>query len=353
MANGLYDITFKFAEPLDIGSGERVFNIFVEDQLRIADLDVLLAAGNRLTAADRTVTEVEVLDGQLDIRFQATAGVPIVSALVVRKKGAVQKKWRLFWRDEFNSHNGLDATKWNIEVWPAAKVNEEEQAYTNRIENIRVQNGKLIVQAHRENYEGAAYTSGRIHSQGKGDFLYGRVEVRAKLPAGQGTWPAIWMLPSNFLKYASSCDKDEDWQGNPDCDAWPNSGEIDIMEHVGYDMNRVHGTVHNKAYYWVNGNQRRGSVEGRDVSEAFHTYSLEWTPSRIDVFFDDSLYFSYFNESQGWQAWPYDHPYHVILNLAIGGNWGRAGGPIDNSIFPASMEVDYVRIYKPLPATAE
>lgn len=350
--NGLYDITFKFAEPLNIASGERVFSLFVEDELRIDQLDVL-KAGGRLTAVDRTVSGVEVLDGQLNIRLQATKRAPIVSAIVVRTKGAAAKKWLLHWSDEFNRRGGLDTDKWTADVWPAGKVNDEDQAYTDRSENIRVEDGKLILEAHREKYRGARYTSGRIHARGKGDVLYGRIEVRARLPAGQGTWPAIWMLPSDAFKYASSCGEGSEWQGSAVCDAWPNSGEIDIMEHVGYDMNRIHGTVHNKAYYWVNREQRQGSVEGVDVSEAFHTYSLEWTPSRIDVFFDDCLYFSYVNESQGWQSWPYDHPYHVILNLAIGGHWGRAGGPIDKSIFPARMEVDYVRIYKPFAAPAE
>ena len=354
IANGVYDITFKFSEPLDVGIGERVFSLFVEGKKRIADLDVLSqSAGQKLTALDRTVTHVEIFDQQLDIRFEGRAGLPIINALVVRQKSSIQKRWALVWNDEFNNQKNLDASKWNIDMWPAAKVNEEDQAYTEREKNVRVKDGKLVLEAHRENYRNAAYTSGRIHSQGKGDFLYGRVEVRAKLPAGQGTWSAIWMLPGDPFKYATRCGRNEDWQGSPTCDAWPNSGEIDLMEHVGYDMNRIHGTVHNKSYYWVNGKQRKGSVEGEDVSEAFHVYSLEWTSDRIDIFFDDSLYFSYFKESEAWQSWPYNHPYHVILNLAIGGNWGRAGGAIDDGIFPVRMEVDYVRIYSPLQPRAE
>ncbi len=111
-----------------------------------------------------------------------------------------------------------------------------------------MQNGHLIIEAHKEEYEGAGYTSGRVHSQGKGDFLYGRFEVRAKLPRGQGSWAAIWMLPSDPYRYSTSCEPGEDWQGSESCDAWPNSGEIDILEHVGYQMGHVHGTVHNEAY---------------------------------------------------------------------------------------------------------
>ena len=173
-----------------------------------------------------------------------------------------------------------------------------------------------------------------------------RVEARAKLPEGQGTWPAIWMLPSDPFKYASNCGAGTDWQGSDDCDAWPNSGEIDIMEHVGYDMNRVHGTVHTKAYYWVNGEQRKASIEAPAVNEGFNVYAMEWSAERIDVFLNNTLYFTYLKDSDDWQAWPFDHPFHVILNIAVGGGWGSAGGPTDLNAFPAKMEVDYVRIYK-------
>ena len=218
---------------------------------------------------------------------------------------------------------------------------------------MRVANGLLLIEAHKESYGKAKYTSGRIHSLGKGDFLYGRAEVRAKLAAGQGSWSAIWMLPSDPFKYSTTCAQGADWQGSSECDAWPNSGEIDIMEHVGYDMNIVHGTVHTKDYYWVNGKQRKASVDAKDVAEAFHVYAIEWTPNRIDIFFDGTRYYTYMKDSDRWQSWPFDHPYHLILNLAVGGDWGRAGGPIDDRIFPAKMEVDYVRVYKASPQLAQ
>jgi beta-glucanase (GH16 family) len=146
--------------------------------------------------------------------------------------------------------------------------------------------------------------------------------------------------------YPTSWALGEDWQGSRTCDAWPNLGEIDILEHVGYDMQVVHGTVHTKSYYWVNGEQRKASVEARNADKEFHVYSMEWSPEHIIVSFDDVPYSYYKNEGSGWQARPFDHPYNVILNLAIGGSWGRAGGPIDASIFPLRMEVDYVRIYQ-------
>jgi beta-glucanase (GH16 family) len=349
MENGLYDIIFKFAEPEDNDMGARVFNVFAEQNLVISDLNVRLARdGKHISALARAVYDVEIVDGQLDIDFKTIAGQPILNALIVRKKNVMSDQWKLVWNDEFDYEGKPDPNKWTYDIWPARKVNSEDQTYTDSLKNVHVTNGNLVITAHKETLNDAEYTSGRIHSQGKGDFLYGRVDVRAKLPAGQGTWSAIWMLPSTPFKYSTTCKENEDWQGSATCDAWPNSGEIDIMEHVGYDMQTIHGTVHNKAYYWQNWEQRKGSIEGQNVEDAFHVYSVEWTPENITVFFDNTPYFFYTNESTGWRAWPYDHPYHIILNLAIGGMWGRSGGPIDNSIFPVSMEVDYVRIFKPL-----
>ena len=347
--NGLYDISFKFAEPLDIAVGARVFDVYAEGQLVIDALDVRLARDDKhVSALARSVTDIKITDGQLNINFKASAGEPILNALIVRRKTETRGDWELVWGDEFNYLGAPDDSKWSFDVWPARKVNDEDQAYTNRNKNVQVANGKLTITAHKENYNKAKYTSGRIHSKSKGDILYGRVDVRAKLPAGRGTWSAIWMLPSDPYKYSTSCQQNEDWQGSDSCDAWPNSGEIDLMEHVGYDMQTIHGTVHNKAYYWMNWEQRKASIEGKDVDDAFHTYSAQWTPDNITIFFDGTPYFSYSNESTGWQAWPFDHPYHLILNLAIGGAWGRAGGPIDNSIFPVKMEIDYVRVFKPV-----
>ncbi len=346
--NGTYDITFKFAEPdSNIAVGERVFDVLAEQQVVIADLDIRLARdGNPLSDLVRSVKGVEVIDGKLSIAFAAKKNQPVLHALVVRKQVQDDRDWQLVWSDEFDYQGKPDPQKWRFDLWDARKVNDEDQAYTDRLENARVEDGKLIIEAHKETYKNAEYTSARLHTLGTLDFLYGKVEVRAKVPAGQGTWAAIWMLPSDPFKYASKCSAGTDWQGNGECDAWPNSGEIDIMEHVGYDMQTVHGTVHNKAYYWRNWQQRKASIEGQDVDQDFHVYGLEWTPDYIIVSFDELPYFYYRNDHTGWQSWPFDHPYHLILNLAIGGAWGRAGGPIDDSIFPVNMQVDYVRVYQ-------
>ncbi len=346
MDNGVYDVTLHFAEPDEVEGGTRVFDVLIESVRAIEDLDIMAWRDGKVKSAlTVTVPNVEVAGGALSIEFEAESGEPVLSAVVVRNKER-PGPWRLTWSDEFEGEGLPDETKWSIDEWPARKVNDEDQAYTARSKNLRLENGHLVIEAHREDYDDAKYTSGRIHSSGKGDFLYGRAEVRALLPRGMGTWAAAWMLPSDPFKYATTCEEGEDWQGSDTCDAWPKSGEIDILEHVGYQMGHLHGTVHNVAYYWLNWEQRKGRILVDGVDEDFHVYAMEWSPERIDMFVDDTHYFTYMNEGEGWQAWPYDHAFHMILNLAVGGQWGRAGGGIDESIFPQRMLVDYVRIYE-------
>lgn len=347
IANGTYSLTLKFAEPDEIAVGERTFDVIAEGQTVIENLDVKLARdGKHHSALVSTINNIQVEDQMLNVNLQSRAGEPVLHALVLRKQSEPSTRWNLVWQDEFDYSGTPDSSKWSFDIWPARKVNDEDQTYTSRLKNARVEDGNLIIEAHKEQFNGAEYTSARLHTLDKADFLYGKVDVRAKIAGGQGTWSAIWMLPSDPFKYASKCENGADWQGSSSCDAWPNSGEIDIMEHVGYDMQRIHGTVHTKAYYWANWTQRKASIEGRAVESQFHVYSLEWTPEYITISYDGIPYFFYRNDQTGWQSWPFDHPYHLILNLAIGGAWGRAGGPIDDAIFPVRMEVDYVRIYQ-------
>lgn len=347
LANGVYDVILHFAEPEEIEGGERLFDVLVNGEKRVDGLDVMVSRDGKIRSGlTVALPDVRVTDGRLQIEFAAIRREPILSAVVVRGKPAATDRWSLVWQDEFDVDGAPNPDKWNIEEWPARVVNDEDQAYTSRSKNVRVEDGHLVIEAHKEDFGNAKYTSARIQSQGKGDFLYGRIEARAKLPRGMGTWPAIWMLPSDPFAYATTCSDDPDWQGSSDCDAWPNSGEIDILEHVGYQMGHVHGTVHTKAYYWAVWQQRKGRILIDDVDEAFHDYVLEWSPDRIDMYVDDSLYFTYVNDGTGWESWPFDKPFHLIINMAVGGMWGRSGGGIDDSVFPQRLLVDYVRVYE-------
>lgn len=239
--------------------------------------------------------------------------------------------WELVWSDEFDATGLPDPAKWGYDVGGSGWGNNELQYYTeNNPNNARVMNGRLIIEAHRENFGGNEYTSARLVTRGKGDWIFGRFEINAKLPSGRGTWPAIWMLPTQWS------------YGNG---GWPDNGEIDIMEHVGYDPGVIHASIHTHLYNWPAGTQKTAIINIPDAEIAFHTYTLEWSAGKIEVFVDDSLYFTVLNEGTGWQAWPFDKAFHLILNIAIGGNWGGAQG-VDNSIFPQRMEVEYLRVYR-------
>ncbi len=235
------------------------------------------------------------------------------------------------WYDEFDYQGLPDPKRWDYDIGGHGWGNNELQFYTNRIENASVGNGLLTITARKEEWENKNYTSTRLVSRNKGDFLYGRVEVRAKLPAGRGTWPAIWMLPTDWV-YGG----------------WPSSGEIDIMEHVGFDENKVHISTHSEAYYWRIGTQRTASKTIQNATTEFHLYRIDWTPYAIRGYIDNLHIFTSVNDGTGYKAWPFDKRFHLLLNLAIGGDWGGQQG-VDNSIFPVSFEIDYVRYYKMIP----
>jgi len=345
--NGSYTVNLKFAEIHWSEAGKRQFSVSAEGLTRLASVDIFNEKGHKANSAyDLTIPEVVVNDGQLNLDFNGIVDAAKISAFVVREQDAADDDWQLVWHDEFDTDGAIDDTKWSHEEWAPGRVNNEWQRYTNRTENSRVENGKLIIEARKDLdqvTDGTEYSSARIHTRGKSDFLYGRIEVNAKLPNGVGTWPAIWMMPSNFYKYATTCTEATGWVDG--CDAWPNSGEIDMMEHVGYDTGKVHATVHNLAGYWVNGQQRQATVYQPSVDDEFHTYTIEWTPERIDMFIDETLYYSYINQNSGFEQWPYDHEFHLILNLVVGGDWGGIAG-VEPNIWPQRMEVDYVRMYQ-------
>jgi len=237
------------------------------------------------------------------------------------------KRWRLEWADEFDKGPRPNPAIWSYEEGYIR--NGEAQYYTvDRRENARVENGRLVIEARLDNWNGHKITSASLHTSGKKPILYGRIEVKAKIPTGRGTWPAIWMLGENIRKVG-----------------WPKCGEIDILENVGFDPNTIHANIHTEAYNHMKGNGKGNRIQANRPWERFHVYAVEWYPDRLEFFFDETRYFVYRNEGTGDAAWPYDKPHYLILNLAIGGSWGGAQG-IDETLFPHRYEIEYVRVYK-------
>jgi len=241
---------------------------------------------------------------------------------------ATAASWTLVFADEFDTPGSPDPGRWTYDLGYIA--NDEAQYYTSRSENVRIEDGVLVLEARKEPWAGYAYTSGRIKTQGIFEFRYGRVEVRAKLPTGRGTWPAIWMLGASIDRVG-----------------WPACGEIDIMENVGFDPLTIVASVHTAAYNHVAGTQRNATttLSSPTPYDDFHLYAMEWYPDRIETFVDGRRYFTFRNEGTGSATWPFDQPEFLILNLAIGGSWGGQQG-IDDTLFPHRMLVDFVRVYR-------
>lgn len=233
----------------------------------------------------------------------------------------------LVWSDEFDGDT-LDLEKWNYEINGDGGGNNELQYYTDQ--NTIVEDSLLKIVAKKEDYLGKEYTSSRVTSTF--NFTYGIVEIRTKVPPGTGTWAANWMMPVNTT-YG----------------IWPNSGEIDIMEFVGYSPETIHGTIHTKLYNHKDGTQQGDSVYIENLVNDFHTYKVEWLPDKLIFSVDDVEYFTFnpgkYQSCPEYREWPFDQPFYIILNTAIGGDWGGAAG-VDDSIFPTTMEIDYVRVYQ-------
>lgn len=240
---------------------------------------------------------------------------------------------KLIWSDEFDVEGLPDSTKWSYDAGGHGWGNGEKQFYLAKsLENSYVKDGKLHIVALKKDYENCNYTSAKLTTYKKIEPQYGRVEVMAKLPFGKGNWPAIWMLPVS-IKDGS--------------EGWPLCGEIDIMEHVGKDPNMIHTSLHSELYNHIKGTQVTHFERLEDVFNTFHKYAIDWTDEYIKFYIDDKLFYASYKGEDGRvttnEGWPFDKPYFLILNLAIGGGWG---GEIDNSIFPNEMQIDYVRIYQ-------
>jgi beta-glucanase (GH16 family) len=243
-------------------------------------------------------------------------------------------QWELVWSDEFDGEGLPDSSKWAYNIGDWGWGNNEPQYYTDgRIENARQENGTLIIEAH-QNEVGPAWTSARLTTQGRHAFQYGKVEFRAKVPPGRGTWAAGWLLGEAYRDEIS----------------WPYCGEIDVLECVGYEINDTtgkglnHATCHTRAYYFKQGNQIGSEIELDSMYQQFHNYTIEWHPDRIDAYLDGEYYFTY-DKNENELEWPFDKPQNIIVNLAVGGGWGGAQG-IDTSWKSHQYILDYVRVYQ-------
>lgn len=254
------------------------------------------------------------------------------------KRTILVKGYTLVWSDEFDQEK-LDPEVWNYEIGTGSWGwgNNEKQYYTNRPENVRLENGELVIEARKEDYNGSAYTSARITTKNNKDFTYGRIEARMKLPKGGGTWPAFWMLG-----YGS----------------WPRCGEIDIMEHVGNDPNMISHALHTSAANGSNGKNWYQQKRDINVEDEWHTYGIEWIENENETYERDAIFFLIDGERTGFRrhspqesdddtVWPFTKPEYIIFNLAIGGNMG---GAINDDAFnqPVEMHVDWVRVYQKL-----
>lgn len=240
--------------------------------------------------------------------------------------------YQLAWSDEFEDST-LDSAKWTVVIGDGCPDlcgfgNREKQYYSDSTSYLKIEEGKLVITGAKDSLGSQPYSSAKIMSKGKGDWKHGRIEVRAKLPMGKGTWPAIWMLPTK--------------EGGI---TWPDDGEIDIMEHVGYNQGMVYGALHTGDYNGMYGTQICDSTYVEDVGEVFHTYALQWESGHIAWSLDGEEYARVERTDTTYSAWPFVRPYHLIINLAVGGNWGGKYG-IDDSIWPQQFEIDYVRVYQ-------
>lgn len=234
--------------------------------------------------------------------------------------------WQQVWADEFNSVE-IDRSMWSFDTGP---INDNVNDYTDSPENTKVVDGKLQIIALKESYNGFNYSAARLKTKYSVNWRYGRMEARIKLPASNGFVPAFWMLPADDL---------HGW--------WPVGGEIDILEHPTNLVDKIYGTVHTGAFNSFTGSAPQGgTIQIPDAETAFHVYAVEWTPDKIDFYVDSKNYFTFHNDHSGFEAWPFDQSFYLLLGIGVGGGW--VGNPDSTSVFPAVMEVDYVRVYQEL-----
>ncbi|WP_284652000.1 glycoside hydrolase family 16 protein [Flavobacterium terrisoli] len=234
------------------------------------------------------------------------------------------KGQKLVWQEDFNGTT-LNEKEWNFEIGDGCPNicgwgNNEKQIYTKN--NHMIKDGKLIINIRKE---GEGYTSTRITTAAKKEFQYGRMEVKAKIPTGKGIWPAFWMLGSNIPKVG-----------------WPKCGEIDILEYVGREPDKVYTSLHTQDSHGNTINSKK--TEFKNIEEGFHLYSIDWTKDKIEFFVDNQSVYKFSPDDKNENTWPFNQPFYFIINAAVGGNFG--GHDVDNSIFPQEYLIDYIRVYQ-------
>ncbi|MFA6961596.1 MAG: glycoside hydrolase family 16 protein [Opitutaceae bacterium] len=267
--------------------------------------------------------------GSLRLNRLATIGGPSSAAPAAAPTPAptLAANYVLVWGDEFDTPGLPDPVKWEYETGPKLRNNEASN-YTKRIENVRVMNGNLVIEARRERFEGSDYTSGSLTARTTFPFVYGRVEIRAKLPRGRGVWPALWLLGWHNEKA---------W--------WPEVGEIDMMEHVGFEPDLLFFTIHTLDSNQAKKNAIQSKLPVPALYDDYHLYRLDWTEKKVTLYIDDRQVLAYDKTSDKMASWPFSNPMYLIMNVTVGGEWGGLKG-VDDAAFPARMLVDYVRIYK-------
>jgi len=273
-------------------------------------------------------------------RCSIVCGILLLSVCAAAQAGGPRSNpsaWTLAWSDEFNGPDGSppDPAKWALESGGGGWGNNELESYTTRTDNAFQQDGNLVIKVLKEEYKGAdeiarSYTSARLKTEGKFSQMYGRFEARIKIPRGQGIWPAFWMLGNDIDKPGG----------------WPDCGEIDIMENIGKEPALVHGTIHGPGYSGDKGPTSSYALPGAlAFADDFHVYAVEWEPKAIRFYVDGHLYATRTPaELPKGTKWVYNHPFFLLLNVAVGGSW--PGNPDGTSVFPQTMLVDYVRVYR-------
>ena len=233
--------------------------------------------------------------------------------------------WKLVWNEEFDGTE-IDRTRWAVVDAYTGGSNAELEIYTDRPENVRIENGMLVIEARQEMREGYCYTSGRVTTKSLSAWTYGRFESRIRISYGQGLWPAFWLLGDDISS-----------------EGWPGCGEIDIMENIGREPATVRGTIHGPGYFRDDGVWTDHTLSGKRFADDFHVFAVEWEPGQIRWYVDNK-HFSTRTPQDVSGPWVFDHPFFIILNLAVGGHW--PGYPDDSTVFPQRMFVDYVRVYQ-------